>query len=56
MIMCFSKITVTPFLKEIGCYVDTDDSHAFMFSPEGKLTFIKGEQAFTQALVRNATL
>jgi len=31
--------------------VDEEDKHAFMFSQEGKLTFVSGDQASTQATV-----
>jgi len=32
--------------------VDADDSHAFVFTSDSSLTYVHGDQAFTQALVR----
>ena len=40
-----------PVLKNIGCYVDESNEHVFMFGPEGRLTYITGTQAYTQAMV-----
>jgi len=48
---CVLTHPVLPFSKEVGCYVDEEDKHAFMFSQEGKLTFVSGDQASTQATV-----
>ena len=48
---CALTHPVLPFSKEVGCYVDEEDKHAFMFSQEGKLTFVSGDQASTQATV-----
>lgn len=40
-----------PFVKEYGCYANPEDSQAFMFSADEKLTCLMGEQVFTQAMV-----
>ena len=42
-----------PLLKEVGCYVNADNDHAFMFEASDKLMCISGYEAFTQALVIN---
>lgn len=42
---------MVPLLKSAGCYVDKEDETAFMFQVDGKLTYVTGVQAFTQAMV-----
>lgn len=44
-------LTVIPVMKDVGCYVNADNDHAFLFGAENKLTCIFGYEAFTQALV-----
>ena len=40
-----------PLLKDMGCYVNANNDHAFLFGAEEKITCISGYEAFTQALV-----
>ncbi|XP_064383119.1 uncharacterized protein LOC135331796 [Halichondria panicea] len=42
---------VVPFSKISGCYIDSEDRTAFLFGVDGKLTYVTGTQAFTQAMV-----
>jgi hypothetical protein len=42
---------IRPVLKNVGCYVDTDNCRALIFTSEEHLTLVSGQQAFTQALV-----
>ena len=42
---------VVPVLKDVGCYVNADNNHAFLFGAEENLTCISGYEAYTQALV-----
>ncbi len=51
MYVQYADAAVVPFSKIAGCYVDSDDQTAFMFGVDGKLTYVTGAQAFTQAMV-----
>ena len=52
MVFFFLLFAAFPFVKEYGCYANPEDSQAFMFSADEKLTCLMGEQVFTQAMVR----
>ena len=47
---------VLPILKDVGCYVNADNDHAFLFGAEDKVTCISGYEAFTQAMVSASRL
>ena len=40
-----------PMLEDAGCYVDDENNSAYLFSKDGALVVVTGNQAFTQALV-----
>ena len=52
----YSSCTVVPIPKDLGCYVNATNDHAFLFGAEDKVTCISGYEAFTQAMVRSSQL
>ena len=40
-----------PMLEDAGCYVDDENNSVYLFSGDGTLVVVTGNQAFTQALV-----
>ena len=54
--VCVCVDIVVPVLKDVGCYVNSDDTKAILFTSDKNLTLITGDQAFTQAMVIGETM